>query len=293
MDHSAEILLHLLLQDVAAGRGSIDEDILDQVAADVKDALRRQISREPTGSNFRLRVSNLGRPRCQLWFDKNKPEAAAPRQPFFLMQMLIGDVTEAVFKGLLRAAAVDFTDTQTVVLHIEDSAIKGSYDLLLDGKVDDIKSASPWSYKNKFDSFDTLAEGDSFGYVAQLVAYAEAAGVDVGGWWVINKSDGAFKYVTAESVNKEEVLANIANTVRYVNNDEPFERCFEAEDETFFREPTGNKVLPSSCRFCDYKKTCWPELRTLPKLVVKPTTKTRPDTDYVYVAPEYKAATDG
>ena len=288
MNHPADIALRVLLQDVAAGRGAIEEHILDQIAMDVKDALRRQVSRESSAGNFRLRMSNLGKPRCQLWFEKNRPEEAAPRQPYFLMQMLIGDITEAVFKGLLRAAQVDFTDTDLVVLEIEGVSIKGSYDLILDGKVDDVKSASPWSYKNKFDSFDTLADGDSFGYVAQLVAYAEAAGLDVGGWWVIEKSNGAFKYVAADGVDKEAVLADIAKTVRYINNDEPFERCFEAEDETFFSKPTGNKVLPSGCKFCDFKKACWPELRTLPKLVTKPTTKTKPDTDYVYVSPEHE-----
>ena len=53
--------------------------------------------------------------------------------------------------------------------------------------VDDIKSASDWSYKNKFDSFESLAKGDSFGYVGQLVGYAKASGKNIGGWWVVNK----------------------------------------------------------------------------------------------------------
>ena len=292
MQHPAEVALHMLLQDVAAGRGEVSDDILDRVAADVKASLERQLTSKERNKDFTLRMSNLGRARCQLWFDKNNPKAAEPMQPFFLMQMIIGDITEAVFKGLLRAAGVAFGDSETVVLKIEGAEIKGSYDLFLDGKIDDIKSASPWSYKNKFDNFEALAESDTFGYVSQLVGYAVAKGVDVGGWWVINKSDGAFKYVAADTVDIDAIMEDIAHTVSYINNNEPFRREYEAEEETFYGKPTGNKVLPSTCGFCSYKKTCWPELKTLPKLVTKAGTKDPAMVDYVHVAPEHKYKAD-
>ena len=67
--------------------------------------------------------------------------------------------------------------------------------MLLDGKIDDVKSASAWSYDNKFVDFYTLEKGDSFGYVPQLVGYAAAANKKVGGWWVVNKNNGSFKYI--------------------------------------------------------------------------------------------------
>lgn len=293
MQHPAEVALHMLLQDVAAGRGTVSDDILDRVAADVKAALERQLTSKERGKNFTLRMSNIGRARCQLWFDKNNPEAAEPMQPFFLMQMIIGDITEAVFKGLLRAANIDFGDSETVVLKIEGTEIRGSYDLYLDGKIDDIKSASPWSYKNKFDSFNTLADSDSFGYVAQLVGYAAAKGVAVGGWWVINKSDGAFKYVAAEDVDVDVILEDIAYTVNYINSDEPFRREYDAQPEMFYGKPTGNMILPDTCTFCSYKKTCWPELQTLPKLVTKSSTKDPAPTDYVFVSPEHEEKAKG
>ena len=293
MQHPAEVALHMLLQDVAAGRGEVSNDILDHVAADVKAALERQLTSKERGKNFTLRMSNIGRARCQLWFDKNNPKAAEPMQPFFLMQMIIGDITEAVFKGLLRAANVAFGDTETVVLKIEGTEVKGAYDLYLDGRIDDIKSASPWSYKNKFESFNTLAEADTFGYVSQLVGYAAAKGVTVGGWWVINKSDGAFKYVAAEDVDVDAILEDIAYTVRYINNDEPFRREYDAEPETFYGKPTGNMVLPDACTFCSYKKTCWPELQTLPKLVTKANTKDPAPTDYVFISPDYEEKAKG
>ena len=287
INHPVEISLHMLLQEVAAGKGEVSEEILDKVADDVKIALRKQLTGKSRKENFSLRMSNLGRPTCQLWFDKNKPELATPMQPFFLMQMLIGDVTEAVMKGLLRAAGVAFTDTETVVLDIADTSIKGSYDLLLDKEVVDIKSASPWSYKNKFEDYETLEAGDSFGYVSQLVGYAKAAKVDVGGWLVINKSNGEFKYLKA-TPDVEKVLKQIEATVSYINNNEPFKRSFEAEAETFYGKLTGNLVVPEACHFCNYRSSCWTNVRTLPKLVTKASTKEGAMTDYVYVAPEHE-----
>lgn len=286
MNHPAEMGLHVLLQNIAAGRGEVSEEVLDQVAADVKAALKKQIQGQKRSGNFSLRMSNIGKPRCQLWFEKNRGDIATPMQPFFTMQMLIGDVTEAVFKGLMRAAGIDFGDTDTVVLRIADTEIKGSYDMLLDGAVDDVKSASPWSYANKFDTFEHLAESDSFGYVAQLVGYAKAANKEVGGWWVLNKSNGEFKYLKAD-VDQAKVLAEIEKTVRYINEDKPFERCFVAEAETFYGKDTGNMVLPDSCHFCSFKKACWPELQELPKLVTRASTKNGAMTEYVYVDPKY------
>jgi hypothetical protein len=104
------------------------------------------------------------------------------------MNMLLGDIVEAVFKGLLRASGVQFEDNNNVTLKLgDDKEIQGEYDLILDDKVDDIKSASPWSYNNKFVNLETLQQGDSFGYVSQLVGYAKGADKDVGGWWVVKE----------------------------------------------------------------------------------------------------------
>ena len=74
------------------------------------------------------------------------------------MNMMIGDITEAVFKGVLRSAKVDFKDNDVVTLDLGDlGKIKGEYDMILDDKVDDVKSASPYSYDSKFESLDTIS----------------------------------------------------------------------------------------------------------------------------------------
>ena len=115
--------------------------------------------------------------------------------------MCIRDIVEAVFKAVLKEADVAFKDTNRVSLavgDIDNTYISGSYDLIVDEAVDDIKSASDYSYKHKFDSYESLEESDPFGYISQLAGYARAAGKKLGGWWVINKASGQFKYVKAK-----------------------------------------------------------------------------------------------
>ena len=256
MNHPAEMAIHQYMSDAANGKSSISEDTIKQVGQDVMDAMQRQFGGGNKRDEFRLRMSNIGRPTCQLWFDKHQPEKALPKPTTFLMNMMLGDIVEAVFKGVLKEAGVKYEDAEHVTLDLGDNHINGTYDLVIDGAVDDVKSASDWSYRNKFASSEVLASGDSFGYVAQLVGYAKAAKKKLGGWWVVNKANGDFKYVPASSINEEEELAKIKATVDTVNKNE-FNRCFEPEAEYFRGKPTGNTVLNSGCRFCSYRETCW------------------------------------
>jgi hypothetical protein len=245
----------------------MDEAITDLIAKDVKEAVSRQFSGEKR--KFKLRMSNIGRKRCQLWFEKNSPESRLADSPYFVINMILGDIVEAVFKGLLRASKVDFEDSEHVELETKHKKVEGTYDLVLNGKVDDVKSTSPWAYENKFTDFATLQSKDSFGYVAQLVGYAKAKGVPVGGWWAINKANGSFKYVSANGVDMESEYKKIEDTISYVENDEPFERCYEPVEETYYGKPSGNKKLGIECSFCNYREACWDNLQVLPSKVSK------------------------
>ena len=281
MNHPAELQVFSYLQKAMKGEATMTEEVATQVASDVKAALDKQFN-SPPRDEFRLRMSNIGRPKCQLWFEKNDPEDKIPLPPHFLMNMLLGDLVEAVFKGLLRAAGAEFKDNDTVTLKLPDGQeIQGEYDMEMDGKIDDVKSASPWSYTNKFDSFESLQKGDSFGYIPQLVGYSKAAGKEVGGWWVVNKGNGEFKYVSASEVDSEQVIQDIQETVNYIEKDEPFERCFEAVTETYFKKQSGNLVLNNACKFCSFKNKCWEGLKTLPSRVSK--AKNPPQVDYVFI----------
>ena len=256
------MMIHQYLENATSGKSAMSQENIEQVATDIKDALNRQFNTK-RDEEFRLRMSNIGRPSCQLWFEKNKPETALPKPTTFVMNMMIGDIVEAVFKAVLREANVKFENSDTVSLEIDEkTTISGSYDLVMNDAVDDIKSASDWSYKYKFDSYESLHSGDSFGYVGQLAGYAKASNKKAGGWWVVNKANGQFKYVPAH-IDMDIELDKIKKNIKATESDK-LVRCFEPEPETFRGKPTGNMVLNKNCTFCSYRQSCWEDLKELP-----------------------------
>jgi hypothetical protein len=268
MNHPAELKLHQFMSDAIDGKTTFSEETAKKIGEEVAEAVIRQFGSGKSRKEFRLRMSNIGRPTCQLWFEKNKPESALPKPSTFVMNMMIGDIVEAIFKGLLKEAKVDFDDTDQVTLDVGDSngtRVSGSYDLIMGGAVDDIKSASDWSYRNKFESYASLKKSDPFGYVGQLAGYAKASDKRAGGWWVVNKANGDFKYVPA-AIDMRKELTKLKETVEKVNENK-FERCFEAVPETYRGKPSGNMVLNDNCRFCDYRFECWPNMQELPSKV--------------------------
>jgi hypothetical protein len=267
MHHPAELKIHQYLSKVRHGTSTLSDAVVEQVVEDVRAALIRQFV-DKRDNAFTYRMSNVGREYCQLWFDKNEPEAAVPHSTNFIINMMMGDIAEAVFKGLLTQAGVAYADGARVTLTAGDHTIHGTPDLITEGAVDDVKSASPWSYTNKFVDFETLNANDSFGYVGQLAGYAKAMDVEAGGWWVINKANGEFKYVPATGIDVDAEVKKIA-----VKGDElkknTFRRCFEAEKETYRKKETGNLILGRECGWCSYRYKCWEGLEERASLVSK------------------------
>ena len=78
MNHPAELALHQYMENAANGKSTMSEDTIKQVGLDVMGALARQFGGGNKRDKFGLRMSNVGRPTCQLWYDKNEPEKALP-----------------------------------------------------------------------------------------------------------------------------------------------------------------------------------------------------------------------
>ncbi len=284
MNHPAELAVHQYLENAKADATDMSEDTIDKVCEDIRAALHRQFGSSSKRGEFRPRMSNVGRPVCQLWYEKNKPNAALPRSTTFIMNMMIGDIVEAVFKAILTEAGVDYEENERATVEFDDGVtVSGTADISINGAVDDIKSASDWSYRNKFASYDTLCELDAFGYIAQLAGYAKGLNKRAGGWWVVNKANGDFKYVPAERLDIEKECSKINASLKKLKEN-VFERCFEEETEYFRSKPTGNKVLSKTCSFCDYKKDCWPSLQQMP--MIKSRAVSPKMVDYVYIEEE-------
>ena len=109
MNHPAELALAQYMTDAANGNAVLSEDTIERIGKDVMDALTRQFGRGNKRGEFGLRMSNIGRPSCQLWFQKNQPEKAQSLPSNFVMNMMLGDIVEAVFKGLLTAPSISIS----------------------------------------------------------------------------------------------------------------------------------------------------------------------------------------
>lgn len=289
VNHPAEVKVYRYLEDVTKAKRGMSDATIARIVRDVEEAVRKQFNQSER--KFTLRMSNVGRPTCQLWFDKNDPQSGIDMPTNFLMNMMLGDIVEAIFKGVLSEAGVEFSDGFKSTLTAGKHKIDGTHDLIMDRKVDDIKSASPWSFKNKFKDYVTLKDHDSFGYIGQLAGYAKALGVEPGGWWVINKGSGEFKYISAwdMKVEVDDIIDSIKNKADELERNE-FKRCFEPVEETFRKKPTGNKILGDECGWCKYRYKCWPSLQELPSLASQ--AKEPPIVAYVEIADEYKESTE-
>jgi len=249
-----------------------DEQWIEDAGEQFKDALRKQfVPREDRGT-FRVRMSNIGRPLCQLQQEKMAKDAGIPetRMPYnHVMRMLIGDCTEVISRFVMKAAGVNVTsEGDKVTLDVAGEQIKGESDIDINDKVYDIKSTSPWGFTNKWlKGYRALADDDSFGYVGQLLGYSDAQRKEPGGWVVINKSTGEWEFVDFEGGEEEvqRIRSDRENAVVTLRDNLPFMRRFEAEEETYYRKPTGAVKLPKQCGFCDHKHRCWPEAKYLPQ----------------------------
>ena len=70
MNHPAELAINQYLEDATSGKSTMSEETVQQIGKDVMDAVRRQFGGGNRRDEFRLRMSNIGKPTCQLWFAK-------------------------------------------------------------------------------------------------------------------------------------------------------------------------------------------------------------------------------
>lgn len=239
---------------------NMPEQFIEEFGELCKAALRKQFNNK-RNEKFTLRMSNAGRPLCQL-----QMEAAGVKgikQPYYVkVRNLIGDMVEALTITLMKSSGVDVKATdQKVGLKIGGIFLEGSYDVKVDG-IYDVKSASPFSFDNKFKrGFKALYDEDAFGYAAQGYGYGAADGSPFKGWIVTNKVTGEMCVTETppdEAGYKEETLAKIDRNIRALNDKRPFERCYEDVAEHFYKKETGNRHLGFVCANCEFKLTCWP-----------------------------------
>jgi hypothetical protein len=258
----------------------IKDEWIEDAVNQFRDALKRQL--KPDTREFNLRMSNLGRPLCQLQNEKidsalvsDGGKSAKSRDPYnHILRMIIGDATEIAVNVIVKASGVNITNSKSKhEVMINGKRVPGEDDIEIDGKVYDIKSASPYAYSHKWnEGWNGVYYGDSFGYVAQLWAYAEKDPDKMGGWIVVDKSSGELKVVEAKPTidQLKELEKGVSYTVEAITNDLPFQKLFEPEVETYYKKETGNHIVPFVCTFCSYMGKCWPDATFEQKIGSKP-----------------------
>jgi hypothetical protein len=244
----------------------MDSAVLDEAAASFRDMLDDQFNADPV-RKFRLRMSNMGRPLCQLQMEAKgvRPDSV---DSSLKMKFIYGHAVEIISLAIMQAAGVEIEEYHTKgKLDINGHIIEGESDIKINGQIFDIKSCSDWAFRNKWINFDTMKAGDTFGYVVQLFGYSESQGCEAGGWFVVNKQTGEWRVIRVPESQRirdsevEDMVAHLEHVVDVIDNDLPFKRCFSDKEETWYKKATGRRVLASkTCEFCDFKRSCWPGL---------------------------------
>lgn len=279
------VRVQVLLERANRERVEIPSSILDEFAQACRDSLEKEFS--GPAERFTIRMSNIGRPLCQL-----QQEAAGTAKEGtsynHRMNMLTGDLIEAAAIAIMKTAGVNIqSQHKKVSLAIAGTKLEGTYDVEIDGAIFDIKSASDYSFSNKFSGgYRSVANNDDFGYVAQGFGYAEAAKRSFGGWIVVNKENGLWCVTHAPQGQeykdeRTKALQKIESNVSAIKKNAAFVRCFEDTKETYYSRETGNRVLDRTCSWCSYKSVCWPDLIVKPQLNSK--AKNPKLMDYTYI----------
>tara|TARA_R100000988_G_C3996948_1_gene166413 strand:+ start:943 stop:1830 length:888 start_codon:yes stop_codon:yes gene_type:complete len=266
----AEVKVKDFLQRAVRGETELSPTVLEEFTQDCREALKKQFTaRDP---EWRIRMSGLGRPLCQ---QVQGREGHVEEMTYnAILRFLIGDLVEAVMMAVLKESGVTIVDSQkNCEIKLGEENVKGTLDVILDDPVDgekvwDIKSASPFSYSQKFSKgYDNLKEDDPFGYVMQGILYSTAVGKKFGGWLVVDKSSGEIQFVQApedQEEDRKKYLAEAVDRVDKLNSGFSFAKPpMKPEEETYKASKvihkTGNKLLHKSCTFCGYREVCWPK----------------------------------
>lgn len=147
--------------------------MLNKFSKNTQDNLKRIFECKPR--EFKLSMSNIGKPLCQLEFEVlGYDKGSDPVRGSY------GYLVEELLMFLIHASGLKvISEQERVSIEIAGQEINGVLDLVLDlddgyYTVWDIKSSSSWAFKNKFMAFDKLLEEDTFGYVTQLCLYTIA-----------------------------------------------------------------------------------------------------------------------
>ena len=231
---------------VLEGKALVDPEMFSKYRLLVGDAVIGRLVTEERKPN--LRMSNLGKPLRQLWYELNGYQGEALTGQT-LLKFSYGHLVESLCIILAEASGHKVERLQE---EIEVDGVKGHIDCVIDGVLVDVKSCSSYSF-NKF-KYGKVFDDDPFGYVAQLSGYAHALNLPAA-WIAIDKVSGeiCILHLPKEKIDQYDVRQRISVVRSSMVEKTPPERCYVDEPDG----KSGNRKLSVGCSYCPYKFECW------------------------------------
>lgn len=243
------------IQGVLTNPPEITQEQADELGKTVSRVIREKMSHQ---QDAKLRMSNLGS-KClrQLWYKVNAPETAEPLPASARLKFMYGDVIEALVIWLAKLAGHKVEGEQDT---LEINGVIGHRDAKIDGITVDVKSASTLSFK-KFEE-GLKPHEDAFGYLDQLGAYVYAdkdpEKSQDGAFIAIDKTLGHITLDVHKAIGNKDYGKLVNEKRAAVNSSEVPARAYFAEEDG----KSGNLKLGVKCSYCEFKRHCWPGLRT-------------------------------
>lgn len=237
-----------LIADISNGKpANMTEENLNVFLQNIKEAMlawNKPYNAEKYAG--KLRMSILGKPSRQLWYDKFSPKDKKEENAGLNLKFLYGHIIEHLVLYLAELSGHKIEDQQ---MKVEIDGVTGHIDSKIDGEICDVKSASSFSFK-KFQTGEIVGD-DPFGYHAQLSGYETANGTKDGGFLVVDKSTGDICFYKPDDMAKPNVKTLIKDLKNTLEQDTPPEKCYPYKEEK-----NGNKTLAIGCQFCPHKWEC-------------------------------------
>ena len=235
--------LQIYLQGVVSGERELSPETIAFFGAEAASSITRQFSNERAHEKWRPRMSGLGKPLCQQQLERDGIAVKKKMDYNSVNRFLFGDLLETLMYIEMKEAGINVEAYQEKVsITVAGIKVNGTLDVIIDGKVWDIKTSSPYAYMNKFSNYNKVKDNDPFGYVLQGYLYAAAVDKPFGGWIVMNKSSGEVLVCNAPSIQDEEskaALATAAYNMTVLQDPTIKVQKLDDEPEMYKKEKTG------------------------------------------------------
>lgn len=223
------------------------DDLIDNFGEMLKVHIKEFMYSKPRTSG-NLRLSAIGKPDRQLWYDVNTETTEEQLPPSTRIKFLYGYILEEL---LLLCASIAGHTVEDQQKEVTVEGVLGHQDAVIDGVLVDCKSASGFSFK-KFES-NTIADDDPFGYMAQISAYAQANGIAEAAFLVIDKSTGKICLTPVHSMEMVNASSRVKHLKEVVKGSGVPSKCYAAVPDG----KSGNLKLAVGCVYCRHKSMCW------------------------------------